>query len=312
MKVIITEDIISNALNESIDEFMLEEELMNEINWGGGWNGIKNWWNNGTGQYIKNGLSSAWKNAKNAASMYMDNRTNGQWNNKYGIYANGNGKTTELYYLNKWFNTHLNNIKIIEYQNNEPSGNFSKKREYVERNGEKVYFDDELQYDNLERYVEENITADNFNNWVNRFIKNRQALSLIDRYIEECQNKITDYESAMNLLRVSSFMADETGQQYLRLSNQQLKDQRNEYELQRIKNLIPQWQKWFMENFKNHTTKEFGNVYQNFAKSKYIPQNMKKFITYLVNYSIKNNNSDILKQMTYKKFLKYYGKYYNM
>ena len=42
MKVIITEDIISNALNESIDEFMLEEELMNEINWGGGWNGIKN------------------------------------------------------------------------------------------------------------------------------------------------------------------------------------------------------------------------------------------------------------------------------
>ena len=311
--MIVNENIIRNALNESIDEFLLEEGIIDEINWGGGIKGAKDWWNNSAnGQKVKNRLSKAWNGVKNAAAMYMDYRTNGQWNNKYGIYANGNGKTTELYYLNKWFNTHLNNIQRIEYQNNEPSGNFSKKREYVERNGEKVYFDDELQYDNLERYVEENITADNFNNWVNRFIKNRQALSLIDRYIEKCQNKITDYKSAMNLLRVSSFMADETGQQYLQLSNQQLSDQRNEYELQRIKNLIPQWQKWFMENFKNRTTKEFGNVYQNFAKSKYIPQSMKKFITYLVNYSIKNNNSDILKHMTYKNFLRYYGKYYNM
>ena len=218
MKVIITEDIIRNALNESIDEFMVNEGMLNEFNWG---NAVKGAWG-----YAKK--AGNW--LKNAAAMYMDKQTDGKWNNKYGIYSNGNGKTTELYYLNKWFNTHLKNIRQIEYRNNTPSADFSKSREYVERNGERVYTDTEIQEKDVQAYVKRNITPQNFNSWVGNFIKDRQALKLIDDYILKCQEGVTDLQTAMNLLNTGSFLADQnTGQVYIKTRNSELGSQRQQY-----------------------------------------------------------------------------------
>ena len=132
MKVIITEDIVRNALNESIDEFMLEEELMNEINWGGGWKGIKKWWNkSNNGQKVKNGISNVWNGIKDAAAMFMDKETNGQWNRRYGIHAKGNNKVVGSFYLQKWFEPHYNRLYDIVYGSN---------------NGSRIYF-----YANLRR-----------------------------------------------------------------------------------------------------------------------------------------------------------------
>ena len=89
--MVINEDIIKRALDESIEEFMI-----NEANWG-------------------KAFDNAWNGVKNAAAMYMDWRTNGQWNKKYNIHAKGNGNTIGSYYLNKWFQTHYYKLQDIVY-----------------------------------------------------------------------------------------------------------------------------------------------------------------------------------------------------
>jgi hypothetical protein len=247
MRVVITEDIIRNALNESIDEFMVNEGFGDAFK--GAWGYAKK-----AGNWLKN-----------AAAMYMDKQTNGQWNNKYGIYANGNGKTTELYYLNKWFNTHLNNIRQIEYRNNTPSADFSKSREYVERNGERVYTDTEIQEKDIQTYVKKNITPQNFNTWIGNFIKDRQALKLIDDYILKCQKGVTDLQTAMNLLNTGSFLADpETGQVYIKTRNSELGGQRKQYSAKRVENLFnylnknPKITRITLQNNVNNLGRKFG------------------------------------------------------
>ena len=100
--VIITEDIIRNALNESIDEFMINE--------GGAWDGVKNWAN-------KWGLNKAWNGIKNFAAEYMDKKTNGQWNKKYGIQAKGSGTNVGTYYLEKWLKPRYSRLYDIVYGN---------------------------------------------------------------------------------------------------------------------------------------------------------------------------------------------------
>jgi len=298
MRVIITEDIVKKALNESIDEFMLEE----------GWFG--NAWNSLKGSQLGQMAGKAGNWLKNAAAMYMDARTNGQWNNKYGIYANGTGKMTEMYYLNKWFGAHLNNIRQIEYRNNTPNADFSRSREYVERNGEKVYIDTEIQEKDVLTYVQKNITPNNFNTWVGKFIKNRQALELIDKYITDCSKNITDLQSAMKWLNIGSFTSSTQGQEYLKTKQSELGNQRKQYELNNIKSLIPQYQKYFYDNYEYSNTDEWKTNYQNFKESRYLPKNLIAFISNIVDYSIKNQNPKVFSLMTYKNFIKNYGKYY--
>ena len=83
--MVIREDIINKALNESINEFMIEEGF-----WGDAWNGIKN-----AGKNLWNGV-------KNGVAMYMDNATNGQWNREYNIHAKGKGVMVVCHYLKSW------------------------------------------------------------------------------------------------------------------------------------------------------------------------------------------------------------------
>jgi hypothetical protein len=95
--VIITEDIIRKALNESIDEFMINEDALNE-KWG-------------------DAFKSAWNGIKNFAAEYMDKKTNGQWNKKYGIQAKGSGTNVGTYYLEKWLNPRYSRLYDIVYGN---------------------------------------------------------------------------------------------------------------------------------------------------------------------------------------------------
>jgi hypothetical protein len=124
MRVVITEDIIRNALNESIDEFMINEAMLNEFNWG---NAVKGAWG-----YAKK--AGNW--LKNAAAMYMDKQTNGQWNKKYGINAKGNGKVIGTYYLKKWFSKHYSRLYDIIW------GDYYGNRQYfyTSLNGNNVSF----------------------------------------------------------------------------------------------------------------------------------------------------------------------------
>jgi hypothetical protein len=141
-RTVITEDMISRALNESIDEFMLEE--------GEGWNRFKDKLS-GYGSAIKNGLKrfgntkfgQALKNAgrglNNAVNMYMDYETNGQWNRKYNSYAKdlgGNNKAIGSFYLQKWLDKHYRTIQDIAY--GESYGN--KLKLTTEINGQEVTF----------------------------------------------------------------------------------------------------------------------------------------------------------------------------
>jgi hypothetical protein len=126
MRVIITEDIVKKALDESIDEFMLEE----------GWEGWKNLWNNPNVQKIRNGVGKAWNGYKNFLAMYMDNKTNGQWNRKYNIQPKGKGGTVVGHYLQNWFKNHYNRLYDIIY------GNYygNKQYFYLNLNGSNVRF----------------------------------------------------------------------------------------------------------------------------------------------------------------------------
>ena len=315
MKVIITEDIIRNALNESIDEFIINEGWFNDSMLGKVWNGVKN-----------------------AAAMYMDNRTNGQWNNKYGIYANGNGKTTELYYLNKWFNTHLNNIKQIEYRNNTPSADFSRNREYVERNGERVYTDTEIQEKDVQTYVQKNITPQNFNSWIGNFIKDRQALKLIDDYILKCQKGVADLQTAMNLLNTGSFLADpNTGQVYIKTRNSELSGQRQEYYnkqqqekqqlnkqqqqatlqqqqqmLDNAKRMINAWCKYIggINAYKNGLIKtKTGSIHWTssvlgaLSKTNGMPNEIKQWLDSIIVYNVYDMPKNVAQKITYNDFI---------
>ena len=196
--VIITEDIIRKALNESIDEFMINEDALNE-KWG---DSIKK-----VGNFLKN-----------AAATYMDFMTDGQWNAKYGIYNNSTGKTTELYYLNQWFNWHVEQIQRLAQRNVNPNDDSYRERSYKYNDkNEKIYTEVEDNYGSVEQYVKANIHSNNFNDWIGKRIPNRQAIKIIDEYINEIgqgeQPKIVDVKTANYYLNIGTFQK-EKGNEY--------------------------------------------------------------------------------------------------
>ena len=222
----VNENIIRNALNESIDEFLLEE---------GAFDGLKNWWNSSAnGQRVKNGLSSVWNNVKNAAAMYMDKQTNGQWNQKYGIYVNANNKMGELFYLNKWFNYYKQQLNYIIQQADNPSqrdeydlyerdpntGKETIKRrkyDYVGVNGALLY-------------AQQYCTFQNFNAYMRNLSPKRESVTVINTYI---QNYITkpanqkNIKTVLNNLNISVFYGSKEGQEYLMMNRgQQQKNSR--------------------------------------------------------------------------------------
>lgn len=191
----ITEDIIKQALNESIDEFMLEE---------GAWDNLKDWYNNGNGKYLKNAVN--W--GKNAIANYMDKRTNGEWNRKYNVYADNTGKSIrsknkwdyyrDLYaeqsYLTTWFNTHAKNVnKILRFKNGPNyslygKNNFFNSSVWMGITGATQYIQTYCTYDNFVDYTKQYFTDYQGNPYIKNFILN-EILACADKP-QICLNKL--------------------------------------------------------------------------------------------------------------------------
>lgn len=216
MNKVITEDIIKQALNESIDEFMLEEA------WG---SGLKNWWNNSpNAQKIKNVGNSLW----NGVKMYMDYRTNGQWNQKYSQYVNGNTKMGELFYLNKWLSYYKQELNSIIYKANNPS-----KRDDYELwtrnpdNGEETMRKNRYDYVGVNgaiAYAKQYCTFQNFNDYIRAINPDRESVkyinSFIFNYITKSANK-NDLNTVLNNLNINVFYSSKYGKDYLEINRKE-------------------------------------------------------------------------------------------
>lgn len=209
MKVVITEDIVRNALNESIDEFMLEE----------GWFG-------------NTMLGKVWNGVKNAAAMYMDARTNGQWNKKYGIHVNGNTKSGELFYLNKWLNYYKQKLNDIIYSANNPDRRDEydvwerdpdTKKETMKR---KRY--DYVGIEGAIEYAKNYCTFQNFNDYIKSISPERENVKLINTYIFNYitkQARQRNLKAVLNNLNIGTFYSSNEGQQYLKMNRNEQQSQ---------------------------------------------------------------------------------------
>ena len=231
MKVIITEDIISNALNESIDEFMLEE---------GAFDGISKWWNKPYMQKVRNGVGKVWNGIKDAASMYMDKKTNGQWNQKYGIYVNGNTKSGELFYLNKWFNYYRQKLNSIIYNANTPD----RRDEYdlYERDpetGKEFMKRNKYDYAGINgalNYAKTYCTPQNFNDYIQTLNPDRESVWHINTYIQNYINnqaKNGNLKAVLNNLNIYVFYSSNEFKQYMAMNR---KKQQEKEKQRRINN----------------------------------------------------------------------------
>lgn len=217
MKVVITEDIIRNALNESIDEFMINEGVGDAFK--GVWGYAKK-----AGNWLKN-----------AAAMYMDKQTNGQWNQKYGIYVNGNTKTGELYYLNKWLDYYKQQLNNIIYRANNPTQRdeyetWERDKNNPNKEYKKVNKYDYVGVNGALAYAQKYCTFQNFNDYVRSISPKRENVQLINTYIynyitKQATNK--NINAVLNNLNIGTFYSSNEGQEYIKMNRgQQQKDER--------------------------------------------------------------------------------------
>ena len=310
--VIITEDIIRKTLNESINEFMINE--------GGAWDGVKNWAN-------RWGLNKAWNGIKNAAATYMDWRTGGDWNAKYGIYNNSTGKTTELYYLNQWFNWHVEQIQRLEERKIHPNDDSYRERSYKYNDkNEKIYTEVEDNYGSVEQYVKANIHAENFNVWIGKRIPNRQALKIIDEYINNIGKdanppKIINAKTAGYYLNIGTFeklygkayfnstkgdRQTYNAQRQLKIytQKQQAKQQQKtsyEQQIAKVKKQIKSWSDFIKQQ--NGSADWTNLVLNSLYHTNGLPDNVKKWIDEIISSNIAKSPDKVGKYITYKRFL---------
>jgi hypothetical protein len=186
MRVVITEDIIRNALNESIDEFIINEGFGDAVK--GAWGYAKK-----AGNWLKN-----------AAAEYMNYKTNGQWNKKYGIYPSYNvNQFSELRYLAQWFNIQKQTIESLSNPQN-PS--------QISRDSTKINRYEGRPSD----FIARECTYQNFTNWAGQYIKNYNGLKFIDQYIYQyITSNYRNPQEAIKAMDLGTFLETEiNGQTY--------------------------------------------------------------------------------------------------
>ena len=218
MKVVVTEDIIRNALNESIDEFMINEGVGDAFK--GAWGYAKK-----AGNWLKN-----------AAAMYMDKQTNGQWNQKYGIYVNGNTKSGELFYLNKWFDYYREQLSNIIYRANNPTQRdeyetWERDKNNPNKEYKKVNKYDYVGVNGALAYAQKYCTFQNFNDYVRAISPDRMSISYINTYIfnyitKQAQNN--NLKAVLNNLNIGTFYASKQGQMYLKMDRNKQQNNRKD------------------------------------------------------------------------------------
>ena len=189
MRVNLSEDIINKALNESINEFIIEE---------GKW-----------GSRFK----KAWNGIKNAAAIYMDARTNGRWNQKYGIapnYGTPNsysvmGRTKELYVFANWLQFHGQRLWSRLYN-----------KDVDMHNG----FND--RYDvNANTYIFDYIAPSAFNSYYRHYFPKSEGLDEQEhpmmKYINIIRGMYDKPYNAITLLSINSFLKSAQGKEYFKI-----------------------------------------------------------------------------------------------
>lgn len=317
MSRIITEDIINNAINESIDEFMLEE----------GWGDAAKWaWN---------GLKKLGKGIGNAAKLYMDYRTNGKWNRKYGYYNSGNDATTEMMYLQRWFNYHLKAIQRIEERISDPSYNDTETFKWKDNgNGKRTAVQTINKSNDVQSYAQRYINANAFNRWIKNTLQDREPLECIDNYITKYCSNITNFKNASQVLNLYNFYASDEGKEYLELASDEngMLNKRSEYAQQKqaesqaseqqnqanqieqqtkqlidIKNTLPSWQKWLEKNFTNDN-KWFNEAYGVIDKT--LDGNIKNWMFTVLKNNARMDAQTASQYLTYNNFINDCGKQY--
>jgi len=219
MNKVITEDIIRKAINESIDEFMLEEA------WGG-MNGLKNWSN-------KWGLNNLGRGIRNWAANYMDKRTGGKWNAKYGIYDDNTYKSirsenpldyfndlmTETKYLRTWFDTHAKNANdILNYKDGPTYSKYGKSNFF----NSSVW----MGVSGATQYIKTYCTYQNYLEYTQRYFTDYQGNEYIEGYINnEIQPLAEQPQKAIQKISFGAFNWSQYGKDFYNQSRQD----RNEY-----------------------------------------------------------------------------------
>jgi hypothetical protein len=246
MNKMITEDIIKRALDESIEEFMLEE-----ANWKG--------WAGAAGSTLGNIGKNIW----NGVKEYMNWRTNGQWNQKYNQYPIYNvSQFSELRYLYQWFNTQKQTLQnILNPQS--PS--------QISRDSTKIN-----QYEGKPNdFIARECTYQNFTKWAGQYIKNYRGLKIIDDYI---YNKITknyqNPQAAINAMDLNTFIKQtdyynkSTGNRETTSQKQQLQNESKNINtfFANLNTLLNRVVNSNVKDLPNYMEYSFNNYFNNFFK----------------------------------------------
>ena len=192
MKMNYNDYIIRKALNESIDNFLIEEGFWDKL---------------------KTIPSKLW----NGVKWYMDKSTNGQWNQKYNQYVNGNGRGTLLFYLDKWFKFHAKNIQNLISRNLNPSNLYDEEEIEYDTNNRKTGKIKKYNYDTPEQYISGVCTQYNFSDYVSKFTNTAfednpyayQMFMCMKYYINIYVNRnLNNPTAALKNMNVSSFMKE--------------------------------------------------------------------------------------------------------
>jgi len=281
MKNIITEDIIRNALNESIDEFIIEEEFGK---------GLKSWWNKPYMQTARNYVGKAYNGLKNAAAEYMNLRTNGQWNQKYGINPIYNvSQFSELRYLTQWFYIQKNTLQNIlnPRSPSQISTDRTKINQYEDRPND---------------FIAKECTYQNFTKWAGQYIRNYKGLKFIDTYIYNYITKnYQDPQKAMQAMDLNVFLKTSIGNETYKeaaIDNNNRETTTNIQELQKevvdISNFFENLKK-LIEKVINNNVEDLPNFFE-YNVNNYFNQ-------YFKLYLLSNDKSTIQRLNLVKKYL---------
>ena len=214
MRVVINENIIKNALNESIDEFIIEE---------GAWNAFRN----------NKWINGIWNGLRNGVANYMDWATKGEWNKKYNVYPDSTQKSIrskgpfdyiedrlkEQKCLMTWFKTHAANVeKILHYKEGPNHSLYGKKNFF----NSSVW----MGVTGATAYIEQYCTYDNFVDYVKQYFNDFQGNEYIEQYIGKYVQAISDNPlKCLQNLNINKFVSSPEGNKYYK----QTQKERNAY-----------------------------------------------------------------------------------
>lgn len=190
--MLINENILDHCVKEAINEFMVNEGV------GDVWNKFKGY-------------------AKDAFNSWMQWGTDGEYGKKFDARVSVN-KFTELQYLKKWLDYH--NKRLSYMLNNQMSPGD------IEKDYTKWYENNDPQ-----TYLKKYCAPWNFNKYARYYLKDRQAITLIDNYIKEyiydyCDERITgkggfNLKNVINNCDIYQFLGTDYGKQYIKMKNRE-------------------------------------------------------------------------------------------